>query len=276
MLAQNYADPPLAQQPRQALLAVAERQAAKVLAIKLQEVERVQHRVADGAMAMEGVEDRDPVRAGDDCLAVEREGGSTQLGRRGNDRRVAGALVIAASGEEAHGVAVTPDLQPIAVVLDLVHPVEPGGRLRSAGGNAGLDEPAGTNYRNHAFGYRLLTPPGKCHSVAGLSLDRSPMPGKRVQFDPETWHAVNQLAKDRMQDFQELADEAFADLLRKHGRPTDLKTALRQSVAGMDKQPPADSGAAACRPQPVLRVHPTSGRHGQSAVASAIGPEPPL
>jgi hypothetical protein len=44
-----------------------------------------------------------------------------------------------------------------------------------------------------------------------------------------------------MQDFQELADEAFADLLAKHGRPTDLKTALRESVAGMDKRPPEAS-----------------------------------
>jgi hypothetical protein len=33
-----------------------------------------------------------------------------------------------------------------------------------------------------------------------------------------------------MQDFQELADEAFTDLLRKHGRPTDLKAALRESI----------------------------------------------
>jgi hypothetical protein len=67
------------------------------------------------------------------------------------------------------------------------------------------------------------------------------MPGKRVQFDPETWHALDQLAKDRMQDFQELADEAFADLLQKHGRPTDLKTALRQSVEGTGKKPTAAS-----------------------------------
>ena len=65
------------------------------------------------------------------------------------------------------------------------------------------------------------------------------MPGKRVQFDDETWNALDLLAKDRMQDFQELADEAFTDLLQKHGRPTDLKTALRQSVAGLDKRPPA-------------------------------------
>lgn len=47
------------------------------------------------------------------------------------------------------------------------------------------------------------------------------MPGKRVQFDDETWQAL-----DRMMDFQELADEAFQDLLKKHGRPTDLKSAI--------------------------------------------------
>jgi len=57
------------------------------------------------------------------------------------------------------------------------------------------------------------------------------MPGKRVQFDEETWAALDVLARDRMATFQELADEAFADLLRKHGRPTDLKTALRKSAA---------------------------------------------
>jgi hypothetical protein len=61
------------------------------------------------------------------------------------------------------------------------------------------------------------------------------MPGKRVQFDEKTWNALDLLARDRMQDFQELADEAFSDLLRKHGRPTDLKTALRQSAGTAEK-----------------------------------------
>ena len=56
------------------------------------------------------------------------------------------------------------------------------------------------------------------------------MPGKRVQIDDETWQALDLLARDRMQDFQELADEAFRDLLRKHGRPADLKEALRRSA----------------------------------------------
>jgi len=49
------------------------------------------------------------------------------------------------------------------------------------------------------------------------------MRGKRVQFDDETFNALDLLARDRMMSFQELADEAFTDLLKKHGRPTDLK-----------------------------------------------------
>lgn len=56
------------------------------------------------------------------------------------------------------------------------------------------------------------------------------MVGKRVQLDDETWQALDLLARDRMSTFQELADEAFRDLLQKHGRPTDLGTALRQSL----------------------------------------------
>jgi hypothetical protein len=53
--------------------------------------------------------------------------------------------------------------------------------------------------------------------------------GKRVVFDPATWHALNLYSRDSMKTFQELADEAFADLLKKHQRPADLKDALRQS-----------------------------------------------
>ena len=56
------------------------------------------------------------------------------------------------------------------------------------------------------------------------------MPGKRVQFDDGTWQALDLLSRDSMKRFQELADEALADLLKKHRRPTDLKTALKQSL----------------------------------------------
>ena len=56
------------------------------------------------------------------------------------------------------------------------------------------------------------------------------MPGKRVQFDDETWQQIDLLGRDQMKDFQELADEAFRDLLKKHGRPSSLKEALRRSA----------------------------------------------
>jgi hypothetical protein len=39
-----------------------------------------------------------------------------------------------------------------------------------------------------------------------------------VQFDDETWRTLDLFVHGRMMDFQELADEAFGDLLAKHGR----------------------------------------------------------
>jgi Antitoxin-like ribbon-helix-helix len=56
------------------------------------------------------------------------------------------------------------------------------------------------------------------------------MIGKRVQFHDETWQEIQVLASESMKSFQELADEAFNDLLKKHGRPASLKEALRRSA----------------------------------------------
>ena len=84
------------------------------------------------------------------------------------------------------------------------------------------------------------------------------MKGKRVQFDDETWQALDLLGRDQMKDFQELADEAFRDLLRKHGRPADLKEALRRS-AGVSatvhelKPGKAEEAAIADRASPLRR-----------------------
>ena len=57
---------------------------------------------------------------------------------------------------------------------------------------------------------------------------------KLIAFDDDTLDKLTQLARDRMGTFQELADEAFADLLKKHGIPIDLQDALRKS-AGLSK-----------------------------------------
>jgi hypothetical protein len=59
---------------------------------------------------------------------------------------------------------------------------------------------------------------------------------KLIAFDDDTFDKLKQLARDRMGTLQELADEAFADLLKKHGIPVDLKDALRKS-AGLAKVP---------------------------------------
>lgn len=56
------------------------------------------------------------------------------------------------------------------------------------------------------------------------------MPGKLIRFDKETLAALDQLASDRMATIQELSDEAFADLLRKHGRPVGFRQSLKKST----------------------------------------------
>ena len=95
------------------------------------------------------------------------------------------------------------------------------------------------------------------------------MPGKRIQFDEETWGAVDLLARDRMMDFQELADEAFRDLLKKYDRPTDLKAALRRSAKASDTTPSASQSARPAsapdeRPDQGSRARPARKRRGKA------------
>ena len=59
---------------------------------------------------------------------------------------------------------------------------------------------------------------------------------KRIEFDAETWQALDGLARDRMASIQELADEAFRDLLKKHNRPTTLKEMLKAQRARASRQ----------------------------------------
>jgi hypothetical protein len=80
------------------------------------------------------------------CPEMPPPGGD---GRR-LDKSIPATPVVAAPREQPHRIAVAPRLQPVAVVLDLVHPVGPSGRLRGARGNAGLDEPTGTDDRSGA------------------------------------------------------------------------------------------------------------------------------
>ncbi len=63
-----------------------------------------------------------------------------------------------------------------------------------------------------------------------------------IAFDDGTLDKLKQLARERKATFQKLADEAFADLLKKHGIPIDLKDALRKSArlsSAPDKKGPS-------------------------------------
>ena len=51
-----------------------------------------------------------------------------------------------------------------------------------------------------------------------------------MQIDEETWAALRLLASDRKATFQELTEEAFRDLLTKHGRAAELRTQLKKAL----------------------------------------------
>jgi hypothetical protein len=53
---------------------------------------------------------------------------------------------------------------------------------------------------------------------------------RRIEFDAETWHALNRLALEKGKKRQDLANDAFRDLLKKHRRPVTLREALEESV----------------------------------------------
>ena len=55
---------------------------------------------------------------------------------------------------------------------------------------------------------------------------------KRIAFDMPTWHALHKLSLDSMKTVQELADEAFTDLLKKHRRPVTLKETANDGELG--------------------------------------------
>ena len=81
--------------------------------------------------------------------------------------------------------------------------------------------------------------------------------GKRVEFDIETWQGLDMLARERMATFQELVDEAFRDLLKKYGRPYDLRDALKKSARAAEAN---DNKSAPKGAKPPKSKRPT-GRH---------------
>ena len=78
----------------------------------------------------------------------------------------------------------------------------------------------------------------------------APRTRKLIEFDAESWHALRQLSGDSMKSLQELAEEAFTDLLKKHGRPITLKQALKESLR---RQPANDPRPTRKQSRPGLK-----------------------
>lgn len=53
---------------------------------------------------------------------------------------------------------------------------------------------------------------------------------KRITFDVETFQALDLLRREQMKELDEIAEEAFRDLLHKYGRTADFREALRRSA----------------------------------------------
>jgi hypothetical protein len=85
--------------------------------------------------------------------------------------------------------------------------------------------------------------------------------GKRVTFDLETWQALDLLARGRMMPFQELADEAFRDVLKKHGRPYDNRDAFKRSARLAQAN---DDNPSNGKKKPPKSKRPTGGRRARS------------
>lgn len=83
---------------------------------------------------------------------------------------------------------------------------------------------------------------------------------KLIEFDPETWQAVIMLSRDSMKTLQELADEAFSDLLKKHRRPTGLKQQLRESARQIPANDPEPDGVAKGKPRSAKKIRTKTGR----------------
>lgn len=71
------------------------------------------------------------------------------------------------------------------------------------------------------------------------------MAKKLIAFHPEDLRALQELAEDKASTLQELMDEAVRDLLKKHGKFTDLRAALMHSRDGAPKSGKKDDPAQA-------------------------------
>ena len=88
----------------------------------------------------------------------------------------------------------------------------------------------------------------KATRAAGQAAIDAPYKRKLIAFDAEAWHALHLLARDTMKDIQELADEAFADVLKKYPVRPDSKRRSAKARASNRKTVATNQTSSLCIP----------------------------
>lgn len=70
---------------------------------------------------------------------------------------------------------------------------------------------------------------------------------KMFSVEPRLLQALAFFARDSKTSLDDIADEAFRDLLKKHKRPLTLKAALQESARGLPANDPGPARAAVKR-----------------------------
>jgi hypothetical protein len=135
-----------------------ERQAAQIVAIVLDQVERVEHHRMAGAPGAQRMEVRPPAIADNYRLTIDQERCGVDAEGGINDSREAVSPIVAVAGESANAGAIPPHHQPIPVQLDFVNPERAGRRSSHLRRQAGCDE-GGTAHDHAAAARSSLSAP---------------------------------------------------------------------------------------------------------------------
>ena len=132
-------------------LAFDQRPPPQIVAVAHEQIESARHRGVIVGATVQGVEIGNALRRQADHFGVE-DGGALDPRDFLDDARVALGPVGGVHGVEAHPPVADVDLQPIAVVLELVRPAGTARRLLGDGRTARMDEGGGRVIRPAAIG----------------------------------------------------------------------------------------------------------------------------
>jgi len=118
----------IAQQSRQRGLAVEKRAIAQILAVVLDQVERVEDRCTCGSPAAQRIELGQTVRSYHNRLPVDREALGLDPLRSTGDRREPGGQVNPVAAVQSRNGTVAADDQSVSVMLDFMDPIGTGRR----------------------------------------------------------------------------------------------------------------------------------------------------